>query len=254
MEEIKGGEYQGSYIVQSGDEVSNAQVTFSLGNRKDQSLKLSIEAKPILTGDVNGDGTVNIFDLVIAAGSFGKTGDGVMGDVNSDGSVNIFDLVIVAGNFGKSAVAAAPNTSASVKLTTQQKHNIGQAIDQLEYKANRSPAEELALNVLKAILPQKLPTRTKLLANYPNPFNPETWIPFQLSQDASVTATIYDAAGNHIRTIELGHLSAGEYIKVDQAIYWDGKSDAGEAVSSGAYFIHLQAGEHQETRKMAILK
>ncbi|MAE17348.1 hypothetical protein CMK12_00140 [Candidatus Poribacteria bacterium] len=178
----------------------------------------------------------------------------MQGDVNGNGSVNIFDLVIVAGNFGKSAVAAAPNTSATVQLSTQQKHNIGQAIDQLEHKANRSSAEELALNILKAILPEVLPTQTKLLANYPNPFNPETWIPFQLSHDASVTANIYDATGRQIRSLELGHLAAGNYVEAEKAIHWDGRSESGELVSSGTYFIQLQAGEYQETRKLVTLK
>ena len=159
---------------------------------------------------MNGDGTVNIFDLVIAAGSFGKTGAGIMGDVNADDAVNIFDLVIVAGNFGKSLVAAAPSMVSKVKLTTEQKHHIASAIDQLESNANLSSAEEIALNVLKAILPERLPTQTQLLANYPNPFNPETWIPFQLEQDAIVTAKIYDVTGKQIRIIELGYVPAGK--------------------------------------------
>ena len=158
---------------------------------------LSTEDKPVakLTGDINGDGIVNIFDLVIAAGSFGKTGAGIMGDVNGDDAVNIFDLVIVAGNFGQSIVVAAPAMTAKIELTTEQKHHIATAIDQLVAQPERSSAEEMVLGVLQAILPERLPTQTQLLANYPNPFNPETWIPFQLSQDAEVKLTIYDVTG-----------------------------------------------------------
>ena len=129
--------------------------------------------QPQLTGDINGDGMVNIFDLVIAAGSLGKTGVGIIGDVNEDDAVNIFDLVIVAGNFGKSLLAA-PATAAKIELSTDQKCHIASAMDQLESNPNQSSAEEIALNVLKAILPERLPTSTQLLANYPNPFNPET--------------------------------------------------------------------------------
>ena len=78
---------------------------------------------------------------------------------------------MVAGNFGKSNVAAAPTMIARIELTTQQKYHVASAIDQLESNLNRSNAEELALNVLKAILPERLPTETQLLPNYPNPFN-----------------------------------------------------------------------------------
>ena len=83
-------------------------------------------------------------------------------------------------------VLAAPAIAAKIDLSTDQKRHIATAIDQLVAKANRSTAEEMALSVLKAILPERLPSQTQLLANYPNPFNPETWIPFQLSQENGV--------------------------------------------------------------------
>ena len=122
-----------------------------------------------------------------------------MGEVNGD--VNIFDLVIVAGNFGKSLVAV-PSMISKIELTTDQKHHITSAIDQLESNSSKSNEEEIALNVLKLILPERLPTQTQLLANYPNPFNPETWIPFKLAEDSTVTAKIYDITGKQIRMIE----------------------------------------------------
>ena len=174
------------------------------------------------------------------------------GDVNGDGGVNIFDLVIVAGNFGKSLVA--PSMISKIELTTQQKHHIALAIDQLESNSSRSNEEEIALNVLKAILPERLPTQTQLLANYPNPFNPETWIPFKIAQDSTVTARICDITGKQIRIIELGHIAAGNYVESSKEIYWDGKTDTGVQVSSGIYFYQIEAGDYADTRKMVILK
>jgi len=99
-----------------------------------------------------------------------------------------------------------------------------------------------------------LPRETQLLANYPNPFNPETWIPFELADDAEVTVTIYDVQGKRIRQLQLGQVTAGRYVTADQAAYWNGKTETGEVVSSGTYFYQLQAGVYIETRKMVILK
>ena len=142
-----------------------------------------------------------------------------------------------------------------IELTIEQKHHIASAIDQLESNSsNRSSEEEIVLNVLISILPKRLPTQTQLLANYPNPFNPETWIPFKLAQDSTVTARIYDVTGKQIRIIELGHVAAGNYVEVNKAIYWDGKTEDGEQVSSGTYFYQIEAGDYTETRKMVILK
>ena len=99
-----------------------------------------------------------------------------------------------------------------------------------------------------------LPERSFLFANYPNPFNPETWIPYQLVEDADVMISIYKATGQLIRTLNLGHKSAGFYIDKGKAAYWDGSSEEGELVSSGIYFYTIQAGDFVATKKMTITK
>ena len=92
-------------------------------------------------------------------------------------------------------------------------------------------------------------TETALLPNYPNPFNPETWIPYQLSMDAEVVLTIYDTKGQAVRTLSLGHQSAGVYQSRERAAYWDGHNQQGETVASGIYFYTLTAGDFTATHK-----
>ena len=96
--------------------------------------------------------------------------------------------------------------------------------------------------------------RTVLHQNYPNPFNPETWIPYQLAQDADVTIAIYDSAGHVVRMLDLGHGPAGFYIDKSKAAYWDGRNEVGEQVSSGLYFYTIQAGEFTATKKMVVAR
>ena len=93
-----------------------------------------------------------------------------------------------------------------------------------------------------------------LLVNFPNPFNPETWIPYQLSELANVNIRIHDASGRQVRVLELGSKPAGNYLSRSRAAFWDGRNDAGEAVSSGLYFYTLQAGESRSTRRMNLMK
>jgi len=98
------------------------------------------------------------------------------------------------------------------------------------------------------------PAKTTLLPNYPNPFNPETWIPYQLAKPANVTITIYDAKGSVVRTLVLGHQLEGYYTEQQRAAYWDGRNTVGERVASGVYFYQLHADAISLTRKMVILK
>ena len=144
--------------------------------------------------------------------------------------------------------------ASEIQLSIQPKHQIGLAIDQIESTSNRSNAKEMVLGILKAILPERLPTPTQYLDNYPNSFNPETWIPFKLAQDSTATARIYDVTGKQIRIIKLGHLSAGNYVESSKVIYWDSRTENGEQVSSGTYFYQIEVGDYTETRKMMILK
>ena len=99
-----------------------------------------------------------------------------------------------------------------------------------------------------------IPTETRIFANYPNPFNPETWIPYQLSDPAEVTLHISSVDGILVRTLALGHQAAGTYHSKSRAAYWDGRNEHGERVASGVYFYTLSAGDFTATRKMFIRK
>ena len=206
-----------------------------------------------LIGDVNFDNEVNIFDLVMVASEFGKIEGNLKGDINFDGLVNIFDLVLVARNFGKS-FAVAPSIVQKIKLNSAEIQNIAFAIDYLKLNNSHSGAEETILYVLESILTKTLPKQSQLLPNYPNPFNPETWIPFRAAKDGNASVTIYDINGTIIRSLPIGYVLAGNYLGPDKAIYWNGKTDAGEYVSSGTYFYQIKLVDYTETRKMIIVK
>ena len=204
-----------------------------------------------LKGDVNGDQTVNIADLVLVASNLGKIGQ-TAADVNGDGVVNIADLVLVAGALGTNAAAPSllhpdslePLTSADVHLW----------LSQAQHLHLTDATSRRGILFLEQLLASRVPKETVLLANYPNPFNPETWIPYQLSKAADVTLTIYGIDGQVVRRLALGHQPAGVYQNRSRAAYWDGKNIFGEPVASGVYFYTLTAGDFSATRKMLIRK
>ena len=118
----------------------------------------------------------------------------------------------------------------------------------------KDPIMKRGFVVLEQLLVSLTPTKTELLANYPNPFNPETWIPYRLAEDAFVTLTLYDLSGRVVRTLDVGHRIAAVYEGRSKAVYWDGRNGLGEQVANGVYFYHLSAGDYSATRKMVILK
>ena len=111
-----------------------------------------------------------------------------------------------------------------------------------------------AIAMLENVLASIPPDKTVLLSNYPNPFNPETWIPYHLSKSSDVQITIYDAYGTVVRHLEMGHQSEGYYTSRSQSAYWDGRNDFGERAASGVYFYQLQADTISPMKKMVILK
>ena len=110
------------------------------------------------------------------------------------------------------------------------------------------------LAFLQSLLASATPQETQLLANYPNPFNPETWIPYQLAIGTDVQILIYDAKGTLIRQLALGYQPEGYYTERNSAAYWDGRNALGERVASGIYFYQLRTDEISALRKMLILK
>ena len=126
-------------------------------------------------------------------------------------------------------------------------------VDPLRYTVTAEDVKQ-SLIQLPELVAYEIPAETQLLHNYPNPFNPETWIPYRLAEDAFVTLTIYDQSGQVVRTIEVGHQTAAVYENRSKAIYWDGRNGLGEQVASGVYFYHLSAGDYSATQKMLILK
>ena len=125
-----------------------------------------------------------------------------------------------------------------------------------EARASRNPSHtyQRGIAVLEQLLALVAPEATALLANYPNPFNPETWIPYHLANDTDVSLFIYDMDGALVRELDLGHQRAGYYTDRSRAAYWDGRNGLGERVASGVYFYQLRAGDYLKLRKMVILK
>ncbi len=209
-----------------------------------------ITEPPKLKGDVTGDGVVNIQDLVLVASSFGATGQ-TSADINEDGVVNIADLVLIAGALGTSAGAPSLDPGSLELLTTA---DVQEWLSQAHQLNDIDVNYQRGLLVLEQLLAALTPKETTLLPNYPNPFNPETWIPYQLAKAGDVKIGIYDLTGTAVRQLELGHQPSGYYTRKNRAAYWDGRNAVGERVASGLYFYQLQTNDVSLLRKMLILK
>ena len=262
----------GVLVVLSFKFVSSSEALLGLHNVRlsdssGERLSYSVTLTPVVAThasdaaeDVNQDGQVDILDMITVAGSIGAAKPNLRADVNDDGIIDVLDLVAIAGSphWGRSvnivqvreSNAAAPAASVSYLMPKTIREWIALA----QIKNDGSLRFQRGIANLESLLAARLPSETRLLRNYPNPFNPETWIPYQLSEASDVTVSIYAVDGSLIRTLALGHQPAGLYQRKSRAAYWDGRNEFGEPVASGLYFYTLTAGDFTATRKMLIQK
>ena len=216
-------------------------------------LQLVLDNRDRSPYDINADGTVDDKDASLVSEAISNGSTDAKYDVNGDGNVNFDDLQLVLDNRDPGA-AGAPRIVENLKLSAAQMARIEEQIDLLIATGDGSPAAMRTLIYLQQLLASARPEKTQLLANYPNPFNPETWIPYQLSEDSPVSISIYDTTGKLVRTLSLGFQSAGFYNSQGRAAYWDGRNALGERVASGVYFYQLTTPSFQQTRRLAIVK
>ena len=250
-----------TFSAKAGGETQLTLEKFQFGSSTGSSISAGpreftiVVAGQLATGDVNRDGQVSILDMILIAQQLGKTATANSEvDINGDGIISILDLILVAQHLGESTEAASPSVLAMDNIDGLDPAMIQAWIEQAQVENDGSIAFQRGMANLQKLLAMLIPEKTGLMPNYPNPFNPETWIPYQLAEPADVTLRIYAVHGGLVRTLALGHQPAGIYQSRNRAVYWDGKNDVGESVASGLYFYTLTAGDFTATRKMLIRK
>ena len=264
-------------VTYTATDATNASITLT--------FTIAVEEPEVpINLDVNGDGQVTVIDLAVVSLFYGTRvppGMSLPADVNADGTVDLADLTVVAqgidaagGNIGalsleavEAALAAAAEQAGDLEDAAAAPMGFGNRPEVLSsgvaylnvshaFADAKHPAVSDMLSAFLELLREMaaIPETSALLPNYPNPFNPETWLPYQLSTPAEVALSIYSVDGQLVRTLKIGHQPAGVYQSKHRAAYWDGKNQLGEKVASGLYFYTLTAGDFTATRKLLIAK
>jgi hypothetical protein len=246
----------------------------------DRTIKLDFTALPALEvwpGDTNNDERVSILDILPIGRFWNKEGDrrepqgeewgmglttyekwdpreAAFADGDGNGIVDEQDVIAIVKNWNPEAILA-PEPIESLRLLADKDmldkyRRMYQVVIGLE---DGEGAIELKTALGKLIC-ELIPKRSALLANYPNPFNPETWIPFILAESGEVEIKIYNVAGRMVRMLTLGRMEEGYYVQKDKAAYWDGRNEMSEQVASGVYFYAIRVGDFASARKMLVIK
>lgn len=242
-------------------------------------MTLEVTGIPVWPGDTNNDGIVDERDVLPVGVYWHITGSprtchspqretswqahsaaiwtpeaATYADANGDGTIDGRDILAIGLNWHKTHDVG---TNAAAPIAGVDHRNHLKAYKELYRALENAPNVESTIRMrqfLAHIIADALPKQNVLGHNFPNPFNPDTWIPYELAEPAEVTICIYNASGQLIRTLDLGYRDSGYYLDRTQAAYWDGKNDQGEQVSSGLYFCQMQAGSFTATTKMILLR
>ena len=207
--------------------------------------------------DVNQDGRVNATDSALVTAALGQSGGDIVlrrTDVNGDGTVDNADVLLVTENFDENAAGAPSIVDILAGLRPLDREMLEAQLEILIAESDGSLKDLRTIALLQSLLTKLHPDKTRLFANYPNPFNPETWIPYQLADSSDVQIFIYDVRGTVVRHLKLGYQPTGYYIERKHAAHWDGRNAMGESVASGIYFYQLQTDNISLLREMVILK
>ncbi|HIE30662.1 TPA: hypothetical protein EYP66_25665 [Candidatus Poribacteria bacterium] len=224
---------------------------------------------PLPRGDVSGNESVTAFDASLVlqhvVGLINLSeGQQKGADVTGDKLVSAFDAALILQHtVGLITIFPAEiGVGAPILDAKSESELLADAIKKVEkFSLDREQKEVIQL-IKSWFASSIIPTHTTLFQNYPNPFNPETWLPYQLAQDALVTIHIYNTKGQFIRSLHLGEKQAGKYVTKERAAYWDGRDNFGQKVASGVYFYTMQmvhsnedaTEKYTETRRMVVLK
>ena len=228
-----GGFFLMNIWLVTGDETGEFKASYPVGAVSNTNVKVIVNNGTIDGETANSDGT---YTITIAQGSVESDTYTVSRTSGTTGAVSVYINALTAPN--------QPSGHKGYKLMNQTPSNRAFVI----YAAGAGAPTAVINN--KSVTP----VITTLLPNYPNPFNPETWIPYQLSKSSDVTITIYNMRGVAVRILALGHQKAGYYTTRKRAAYWDGRNIIGEKVAAGVYFTTFKAGDFSATRKMLIRK
>lgn len=272
------GEYEVS-ISATGYLVVSDQVEINPDDTTELTLS-ALAALEVWPGDTDNNGRVSILDILPIGRFWGKKGDtrtpqepewqmaltpirnwspeeAALADADGNGVVDENDVLVIAQNWRseRSEVSATPSLIDAMKLLADKEmleiyRKMYQALGKMEECEGKFVLREC----LRTLIDNLKPKESVLLANYPNPFNPETWIPFVLAEETDVVIQIYDIQGRLVQKLSLGRLDPGYYTQKDRAAHWDGKDSLGQSVASGMYYYALWAGRFKDVRKLVILK